>query len=395
MAERFERETVIAFRLASHHLDVRLGEGDLLTAAGACGIQNTPPGSALLALDARVDGIEAEAVARTVEDRSMLLTWSMRGAPYLFPTVDADVYTTGVLPPTERASRHFVPGVEQAVDRLGLTLTESVDLVAAATREVLPGRQLAIDELGAEVAELVAPRLTDPQREVWLEEGPYAAGQPIGEAVVHFCVRVLALRRVVCFAPRAGNKAPFVLTEEWLGRQVEEADPAASRAQLLRRYLRCYGPSSRGDFAAWLGVRAGDVDPWWGCLEDELVEVDVGRRAWLLAADLDTLRTSTKPTGVRLLPPRDPYTQLRDRETILDKAHHRDVWRTSGDPGTVLVDGEIVGIWRPRKRGRELRLELTSFQALSRRRKDALAAEAERIGPLREASSVAVDFADC
>jgi hypothetical protein len=32
---------------------------------------------------------------------------------------------------------------------------------------------------------------------------------------VHFCIRILALRRVVCFAPRAGNKAPFVLVDEW------------------------------------------------------------------------------------------------------------------------------------------------------------------------------------
>ena len=115
-------------------------------------------------------------------------------------------------PPVERALRHLVQGVEPAVDRLGLTLTEVVDIVAAATREVLPGRRLAINELGAEVAELILPRLTVPQREIWIEEGPYAEGQPIGEAVVHFCVRVLALRRIVCFAPRAGNQAPFVLT---------------------------------------------------------------------------------------------------------------------------------------------------------------------------------------
>lgn len=393
MAERFERGSVIAFRLASHHLDVPLGERDLLTAAGRCGIQDTPPGSALLALHARVQGLSAGTITGAVEDRSMLRTWSMRGAPYVVPTADADVYTTGVLPPTETALRHFVQGVEPAVDRLGLALSEVVDIVAAATCEVLPRRRLAINELGAEVAELILPRLTDPQREIWIEDGPYAEGQSIGEAVVHFCVRVLALRRIVCFAPRAGNQAPFVLTEEWLGHPAAEMDPVVSRAELLRRYLRCYGPSTRGDFAAWLGVRAGDVDPWWGCLEGELVEVDAGRTASVLTSDLDTLRTSTMPSGVRLLPPRDPYMQLRDRETIVDEAHQRDIWRTSGDPGTVLVDGEIIGTWRPRKRGHELRIDLTTFQALSRDRKEALAAEAERIGPLRSASSVAVDFA--
>ena len=94
MAERIERENVVAFRLASHHLDVRLGERDLLTAVGRCGIQNTPPGSALLAFHARAEGVSADVVAGAVEDRSMLLTWSMRGAPYYVPTAEADRKST-------------------------------------------------------------------------------------------------------------------------------------------------------------------------------------------------------------------------------------------------------------------------------------------------------------
>ena len=391
MAERIERENVVAFRLASHHLDVRLREQDLLTAAGQCGIQNTPPGSALLAFHARIEGVSADVVAGAVEDRSMLLTWSMRGAPYYVPSAEADVYTTGVLPVTEEARRHFVLGVEQAVDRLGLSLTEMVDIVTAPTREVLSGRQLAIDELGTEVAARIAPELTARQRGIWNEEGPYAAGQPIGEAVVHFCVRLLALQRTVCFAPRTRNRAPFVLTEEWLGRPVAEADPVTCRRELLRRYLRCYGPSTRSDFATWLGVRAGDVDPWWSHLEDELVEVDFGRRTWALADDLDALRTAKMPIGVRLLPPRDAYTQLRDRDTVADKAYLRQIWKTVGDPGTMLADGEIVGTWRARKSGRKLRVELKAFEALSRRHQEALVAEAESIAPLRDASSVSVD----
>lgn len=396
MAERFEREKVVAFRLASHHLDVRLGEEELPEAAARCGLQDSPPGSALLGFHARVEGVTADLVDAAVQDRSMLLTWSMRGAPYFVPAADADVYTTGVLPVTEDARRHFVVGVGQAVDRLGLTVTEAVDIVTVATREVLSGRQLAIDELGAEVAERIAPELTAQQRGVWREEGPYAKGQPIGEAVVHFCVRLLALQRTVCFAPRAGNKAPFVLTEEWLGHRVATTEAATSRAELLRRYLRSYGPSDRAGFAAWLGVRVGDVDPWWSLLEDELVEVDFDGTAWILAAHLDTLRTARKPAGVRLLPPRDPYTQLRDRGTIVDSAHHRRLWRATGAPGAILADGEIIGTWRGRKRGRRLSIELETFEGftpLSPERRAALVAEAESLAPLRNASAVSVDFA--
>ncbi|NYI75984.1 winged helix DNA-binding domain-containing protein [Nocardioides panzhihuensis] len=397
MAERLEREKVVAFRLASHHLDVRLDAEELLAAAARCGVQDSPPGSALLAFHARVEGVSADAIEAALQDRSMLLTWSMRGAPYYLPATDADVYTTGVLPVTEDARRHFVQGVGEAVDRLDLTVTEAVDIVTPAAREVLSGRQLAIDELGAEVAERVEPELTAQQRRVWNEEGPYAKGQPIGEAVVHFCVRLMALQRTVCFAPRAGNKAPFVLTEEWFDRPLAKAEPETSRAELLRRYLRSYGPSDRAGFAAWLGVRVGDVDPLWSQLDDELVEVDFDGTAWILAADLDTLRAAKKPTGVRMLPPRDPYTQLRDRVTIVKSAHHRHVWRAAGAPGAVLADGEIIGTWRGRKCGRKLHIELEAFHAftpLSRKRQEALVAEAESLAPLRNASEVAVDFTD-
>jgi hypothetical protein len=56
----------------------------------------------------------------------------------------------------------------------------------------------------------------------------------------------------------------------------------------------------------------------------------------------------------------------------------------------MLVDGEIVGTWRARKSGRKLRVELKAFEALSRPHQEALAAEAEGIAPLRDASSVSV-----
>ncbi|PZF86718.1 winged helix DNA-binding domain-containing protein [Jiangella anatolica] len=391
MAERVSNAEVIAFRLAAHHLGERLGDDGWVDAAGGCGIQNSPPGSALLALHARVRDVTRERMDRVVaEDKTLLQTWAMRGAPFFVPTKDAPLFTTGVLPPTDEAMQHFLLGVGPAVDRLGLSLTEAVERTAAEIEAVLSGRRIAIDELGTELAGRMAGALPAGQRAAWAEEGPYAPGQPLGEAVVHFCLRILTLRGVVCFAPRAGNKAPFVLASEWLGRPIPDVDPDTARAELLRRYLHCYGPSTRADFAAWLGVRAGHADPWWRLVADELTEVDHAGRSWLLTADLDALRSATLPAGVRLLPPRDPYTQLRDRETIVEKKFHRDVWRTVGDPGTILADGAIAGIWRPRKSGRTLTITVTPFAALPRRTEQALRDEAERIAPLRDASAVAI-----
>ncbi|WP_275004359.1 winged helix DNA-binding domain-containing protein [Promicromonospora iranensis] len=389
------RGDVVAFRLGAHHLVERQRTDALLDVAGRCAVQDSPPGSALQALRARVRDVTPELADRAVaEQKSLLQTWSMRGAPYWFPTADAAVFTAGVLPTSEGARRHLVLGVEQALETLGLSLSEAVELTRAEIRGVLSGRRLAINELGAELARRVADALPAARREAWRSEGPYAANQPLGEGVVHFCLRILTLEGVVCFAPRAGNKAPFVLVDEWLGHPLPETDPEAARAELLHRYLRCYGPSTRKDFAAWLGVAASDVDPWWRLVEDDLTEVDLDGPAWLRSADLDTLRSSAMPTGVRLLPPRDPYTQLRDRETLVDRKYHREVWKTAGDPGTVLVDGEIAGTWRPRKKGHGLILTVTTFRPLPAGRKKLVRDEAEQLAPLRGASSVTVELAD-
>lgn len=393
VADRVSKGDAIAFRLGAHHLTERLGEGGLLDAAGRCAIQNSPPGSALLALHARVRNITQEQVADAVsEEKSLLQTWCMRGSPFYFPVSDAPVFTTGVLPPAETAMRHFVPGVEQALDKLGMTLVETVGLTGAEIGGVLSGRRLAINGLGAEIAARIARRLPKQQRDIWEEQGPYAPGQPLGEGVVHFCVRILALQRVVCFAPRAGNTAPFVLVDEWLGYPIPDVDPDLARAELLRRYLRCYGPSTRGGFAAWAGIHAGDTDPWWSLVEDELTQVEFGGTSWILTEDLGALRSAPMPKGVRLLPPRDPYTQMRDRETIVDKKYHREVWKTVGEPGTVLAGGEIIGTWRPHKSGRKLTITIKTFGSLPDRDKKSLHCEAEQVAPLRGASSVDVGF---
>lgn len=404
MSVRATNDEVIAFRLRAHHLDQRLEPNELIEAVGASGIQNSPPGSALTALHARVMNMTASRLDSAVTDEKALLqTWCMRGAPYFVPTSDLSVFTTGVLPTAEAAKRHFVLGVEQSLDRLGMDLTDLISLVRDEIAEVLGGNPMAIGELGRSLADRIVGFLTDTQKAVWRSEGPYAKGQSLGEGVIHFCVRILTLEQILCFAPREGNTAPFVLLDEWLDRSQDAAGPSAvdaspqqpaeARAELLRRYLRCYGPSTRADFASWLGIRSTEAKPWWEAISEELVEVDFGRKTWMLSADLESLRSAAMPRGVRLLPPRDVYTQMRDREILVAEGYRSAIWKTVGDPGAVLVDGRIAGIWRARKKGTKSRVVISMFETASASVKSVLADEAEAIGALRGARVVDVDFA--
>ncbi|WP_434592525.1 winged helix DNA-binding domain-containing protein [Brevibacterium sp. 1718] len=400
MADSATNDEIIAFRLRAHHLDERLSRNSLTEAAGACGIQNSPPGSALTALHARVEDMSATAFASAVEEeKSLLQSWCMRGAPHFFPAADLPVFTTGVEPTNEKAMRHFVLGVEQSVDSLGIPLSQILDRVEQEVAGVLRGRRMTITELGEELADVLADSLTTKQRSTWESQGPYAKGQSLGAGVIHFCIRLLTLRQILCFAPRDGNTAPFVLLDEWVDPRSlpstasDEGKRDRARSELLRRYLHCYGPSTRADFAVWIGIRSTEATPWWDLIAGEITEIDRGRRTWMLAEDVDQLHRAQLPHSVRLLPPHDPYTQMRDRETIASKEFHREIWKTVGDPGALLVDGRIAGTWRARKRNRRLSMTIAPFGTVPKSVKSALTAEAEAIGTLRGADAVDIEFA--
>lgn len=392
-ARQVSPDEVIPFRLAAHHLAERVDRERLLTVAGACAIQDSPPGSALLALQARVRDLTVLDVDAALDDDKLLLrSWCMRGAPFVFPTVDAPVFTAGVLPPTGLALRHFLPGLEHEVKRLGLDVDEIAARCAAEIGSVLSGRRLAIREVGEVLAQHLRSGLTAPQRKAWDAKGPWAAGQTFGEGVVHFCVRLLALQGLVCFAPRSGNEAPFVLVREWLDQPPAEPDPPSARAELLRRYLHCYGPSTPAHFAAWLGLPASDVGPWWDPVRDELTAVGFAGRSWILTRDLDLLGRSPQAEGVRLLPPRDPYTQMGDRGTLLHERYHRRLWRATGAPGAVLVGGRIAGTWRAHRTGRTMNLAVTAFDGLGQRERDLVHEEAGLVARIEGVPAVRVTY---
>jgi len=356
-------------------------------------VQNSPPGSASLAMSARLQDYSQQRLDEAIaQDKDLLQTWCMRGAPYIVPTALAAVFTAGVLPPSEVSMRHFLPGLVPAVDELGMSVAQTVELLRGEIGEVLTGRELTIEELGAHLAPRISGRLSAAQRGTWQRQGVQSADQTVGEAVVHFAIRILTLQGVVCLAPRDGRRAPFVLVDEWLGTAIPTADPRAARAELLRRYLHCYGPSTRADFAAWLGVRVSDLDPWWSEVRAEMVPVHFGHPAFVLADDLERLQGASMPRGVRLLPPHDPYTQARDRHTIVDQKHRTEVWGPVGDPGVILLDGRIVGTWRAHKARRTLTMMVSAFHPLSAPDRHRIGIEAEQVGVVRGASIVDVRF---
>jgi hypothetical protein len=344
------REQALAFRLSSHHLAVRLPlqtgvERSLLAAAGACGIQDSPPGSAALALHARVAGLTPDAVEQAIAtDKSLLRAWCLRAAPCFFPVSDAAVFTAGLLPDDEAAARFFILGSNKALDMLGMSARELVDMTAAEACDLLDGRTMTKDRLGVEIADTLAKRLTVTQRTIWLSDSFIVPGQSLGESLVRFALYVLPLRGLICFAARRDNKAYLTRVDQWLGTPLPAANATKARAELVRRYLHCYGPSTEEHFSQWAGISLAQASRTWALIEDDLIDVDIhGKETWLLREDIPRFHSPQPAEGIRFMPPHEPLLQMRDRETLIpDKSLHRKLWRSVGNPGILLADGNAV-----------------------------------------------------
>jgi hypothetical protein len=104
------------------------------------------------------------------------------------------------------------------------------------------------------------------------------------------------------------------------------------------------------------------VNRWWGgggrvsamnraiaAMPNAPVEVDLdGARGLVHSGDVEALSRAQPPTGVRLLPGFDPFTNELPRkvEAAMPVKHHDRVHRTAGwVTPIVVVDGRIAGTW--------------------------------------------------
>jgi hypothetical protein len=123
------------------------------------------------------------------------------------------------------------------------------------------------------------------------------------------------------------------------------------------------------------------------------VDEEPGERSLLTEDEAVLADAGGLPTGVTLLAPFDPYLQLRDRELLVpDAAARKDLWRTIGRPGGLLVDGEVIGSWRPRTKGTKLEVAVTPWQSLSRAARKRTEEAAAGLAEFRDRQLTGVSF---
>ncbi|MCX4698184.1 winged helix DNA-binding domain-containing protein [Streptomyces sp. NBC_01373] len=309
----------------------------------------------------------ADVRAALWEDRSLVKTHGPRGTVHLLAARELPVWSAALTAVPSGASL-FAPDAR--------VTEEQARQIVAAIGDALDGVCLTIDELSEEVVARTGPWAGDPVMPAFQDMWPR------WRQVMHRAGQSGAL----CFGPNRGRKVTYTRPPHFAPLPAQEAV-----RELVRRYLRAYGPSTPAYFAKWLAAPGG----WAGGLFRELAEAGEieevafeGAPAWVAAGD--TAFPDGPVRGVRLLPYFDAYgIAVQPRELLFPgAAYERALARgQAGNFPVLLVDGVVAGVWHQRRQGRRTTVTVEPLGRLTARQERELAEQAERVGEVLEANA--------
>jgi hypothetical protein len=367
------RRQVLAHRVVAHGLDRATPIADELGVADL-GLQDTPAGSAAMALAARLPvTTTADRAAATTVPGSWAVVWGVRGAPHAHRRRDLRALARAVWPVDDGDAAARLGGAAPQLAAAGVGPLEALRATAEALAVVV-----------------TAPAVKGDASTALTRTAPEACTAYCRSCgVVHVQDQLMRLAALPAGLDLERGTSPPVLRP--LARWPGVPDRHEGGVALVDAYLRVHGPATPGDVAAYLGTTRRAVAPDWPA---GLAEVWVDRRrAWLPEDRLDDLLRAPEPDLVRLLPRSDPWLLARDRELVVpDPAHRKALWPVLGAPGGLLVGGEVAGTWRSRTAGRQLDVEVTPFGRLPASARAAVEDEAELVAAARGAVAVRVRF---
>ena len=286
---------------------------DVVRWLGAVQAQDYP--AAKWAVGLRLPGSSLAVVEAAVARREIVRTWALRGTLHLLAAVDLRWLLALVAPGmmARQASYHRQQGLDAA------TFERSDRLMQAA---LLGGHSLPRAEMAAALN---------------------GGGVATHGLRLNFLLYRAALQGLICQGELRDRQETFVLLEEWL-LPAPLLEPQPALAELARRYFASRGPATLKDFAWWCGLPAGQVRAALELVQEELVqgELDGQPGYWFSPA----AEPPSSP-NLRLLPAFDEYLiGYTDRRAVLDPQHVSHVYGGNVFNPTIVVDGQVSGIWK-------------------------------------------------
>jgi Winged helix DNA-binding domain len=352
-------------RLGARHLIASSASSVEEAVSALVGLHSSDPATVFLSSWARVDRFEPAALEDALYvRRSLVRMLGMRRTLFVVPVELAPVMH-------EACTKALIPGQrtrlirmleEQGVARVGrgegwLARVEAATLAALASRGEASARELTADvpELGAKLA---------------VGEGKTWAGtMGVSTRVLFLLATEGLIVRTRPLGTWTSGQYRWATVEHWLGAPLAEIDHARACSELLRRWLRSFGPATMTDIRWWTGWTAAQAKATLAALEAATVRMgdDAG---YVLPDDLEPV--GDVDPWVALLPGLDPTTMgWKDRGWYLGD-HAAELFDRNGNAGpTVWANGRAVGAWGQTERGDVVVELFARLDAASRRRLDA------------------------
>lgn len=368
----YPRERAAWRALGRHHLVGGFEPASVESVVGdIVGLHAASPTTPFLSLAARLPGFErADLEDALYERRSLARFRCMRGALFVVRRGTIPVVRGATTAQVMRYARRFAEyrGItEELYGRLAPLVLDAV------TEEPLTTSQLR-------------ERL-DPDAD-------------LGALVSLMCAEGLLLRD----RPAGGwtdRRATYVpLAKALPGVRLTSVSTDDADLELVRGYVRAFGPVTAEDAAWWTGLGPHRTRRALDRFEDELIEVSLAeddRVHVIHSADIDELgwTGATASPLVNLLPPLDPLVMgYADKGRFMDDAARPYVFDRAGNvTSIVLVDGCVAGVW-DFLAGPEPTVLVHLFEAAPSLVTAAVVRVAESLGRLRADADAAVRFVD-
>lgn len=177
-----------------------------------------------------------------------------------------------------------------------------------------------------------------------------------------------------------GNQFNYASFNKWLPDTILRLDsPESARMEMVRKYLRCYGPVSMEDISWWTGLPIIQISRTIINLRREVIRILVeGYREELLCLRESYEAMSNniiENLNIQLLPPWDPFMLgWSNRHRVVKRNLEPYVFDSGGNATSVMVHrGRVIGVWQFRDSQNNM-LEFHIFEPYKLLKKEALRA---------------------
>lgn len=293
---------------------------------------------ALWAIGLRMPAATVAQVEQAIAAGHILRTWPMRGTIHFVPPDDAKWMLT-------LCAARMLAADTRRMGQLDLTL-EIIERCQAVFVDALSG--------GKRLTRAAMLRLLE-------DAGISTAGQR-GYHILWY----LAQSGIICLGPMDGKQQTFALLDEWAP-HARDLPREEALAELTRRFFTSHGPATLADFARWSGLTITDAKAGVRMNSDALIAADIdGTEYWL---SKEQAEQALDAAGVYLLPGFDEYVLgYKDRSAVLAAEHAQKI--VPGNNGiffpTVVIDGQIVGVWKRKLKRKGVDMSFEPFTAFGK-----------------------------